>query len=350
MAVVVENSTDQVAAALNGGVFPVPADVAADNAAREAKKEGKEPEKAEPKVENPDPAVEAKKAADELDDQEGEDGLTPRQKREFTKAMQATIGKKHRMQKEAEELALSQYNQAQLAEQRAEAVERELAQLRAQLKPAPVEEAKPPKREDFASDEAFEDAKVDFRVDQRLKAKAAEDAQRAQEERQRDTIDKATARIDHAKELMPDFEEVVGSVPDDVVVPNFIMNYLQESEMIGELTYHFAKHPEVLTRLATIGYPKALVEVGKIESTLQPFASQAKAANGAEPSHDNGEKPSTETGSAPSKPRVQAPIIRPLNAGSAAQVEKPESDMNSREALKTWQKKHGVTLTARKRH
>src|ERR1700760_1568832 len=93
MTVVVENAMDQVEAYTKGnGVFPVPPEVAADNAKQAAKTE--EPTKEEPKVEvkaeEPKPEVKA-----EDDDVEGEDGLTPRQKREFTKAMQATIGKKH---------------------------------------------------------------------------------------------------------------------------------------------------------------------------------------------------------------------------------------------------------------
>ena len=130
MAIVVESSTDQVEAALNGGKFPVPADVSADNAARAAKAEGKEVAE-EAKPEAVDVAKEAQKAVDEIDDTEGEDGLTPRQKREFTKSMLATIAKKHRAQREAEELATTEYNRGRLAEQRAEQLARENERLKA---------------------------------------------------------------------------------------------------------------------------------------------------------------------------------------------------------------------------
>jgi DNA repair ATPase RecN len=276
--------------------------------------------------------------------------------------MQKTIAKKHRMQKEAEEFAAAQYNQNKLAEQRAEALAHENAQLKERLKPQEpkVEEVKVPKREDFDTDEAYEDARVDYRVDQKLKAQSAEAETRRREQQQQEVVQHAVARIERAMELVPDFKEVTES--QDVAVPEFIASYMQESDMFAELGYHFAKHPDVLQKLTeftanirpgTQEYSKAvtrqLVEVGKIESTLSPFASPA-SKNGAEPSQKNGEKPSTETGSAPSKPRVQAPIIRPLNAGSAAQVGKAPEDMSTPETITAWQRKHGVKLTARKRH
>jgi hypothetical protein len=98
---------------------------------------------------------------------------------------------------------------------------------------------------------------------------------------------------------------------------------------------------------------KQLVELGKIESTLTPFVKvepEAKVEDGIKPSPPTGAKPESETGSTPSKPRVQAPIIAPLNGGSAAQVEKDEADMTGSQVITAWQKKHGVVLTARKRH
>ena len=68
---------------------------------------------------------------DDPDDLEGEDGLTPRQKRELTAKMLKSIGKKHRQVKEAEEFAAAQYNERKMAEQRAEEVMRELNEIKA---------------------------------------------------------------------------------------------------------------------------------------------------------------------------------------------------------------------------
>jgi hypothetical protein len=361
MTTVVLDSKDLVESVTTGTV-PVPAGIAEDNA-RQAEKRGEKPAEAKPaaKADEADPVKEAEAALANADDVEGEDGLTPRQRREYTAAMLKTIGKKHRAQKEAEELATRQYNDRVLAEQRAQEAERQLAEIKAKTAPAPkVEEAKVPAREDFKDDQSYWDAMVDYRVDQRLRVAQAEAAQRRDEEHQAAIVAKATERVEKARELVPDFNEVVGAI--DAPIPPYVANYMQESEMLGELSYYFGQHPEALTKLAKItegvregtrayteAVTKQLVALGKIESTLQPFASKAKVDTG-EPLTKNGKEPSPETGTAPSKPRVQAPIIAPLNGGSASQVLKDEADMTGSQVITAWQKKHGVTLTARKRH
>jgi hypothetical protein len=98
---------------------------------------------------------------------------------------------------------------------------------------------------------------------------------------------------------------------------------------------------------------RQLVEIGKIESMLKPFAASAgkvKSDNGDEPSQSTTVKVEPETGSAPSKPRVNAPIIKPLNGGSASQVEKDEADLSGSQMTQRWAKKHQPTLLTRKRH
>jgi hypothetical protein len=354
------------------GVVPVPAGIAEDNALQlkradpktaPAPKErpasqGQETTtmvKPEPKAE-PKPEVKAEPESKQPptpdpDDIEGDDGLTPRQKREYTEQMQKTIGKKHRKQMEAEEFALAQYNEKTLAEQRAEQLERDIARLKAQIPAAPapvVAEAKAPDRKDFETDQAFQDAVIDYRVDQKLKAAQAEQAKRQEEARQQEIVATAAARIERAIELVPDFKAVTEAA--DTMVPFAVAGYMGGSPMIAELGYHFAKHPEVLAEIAKLNPYEQLVAVGEIKSTLRPFAPAAKA-NGEEPSpKPNGAQPSTETGTAPSKPRVSAPVIRPLNTQSGAQVEKDEADKTQSEIIADYQRRHGVKFSARKRH
>jgi hypothetical protein len=350
--------------AVTTGVIPVPAGVAEDNAAQAAKaQKGQQPGADPAVVKTQEPAASAKDDQAEIDpdEVEGEDGLTPRQKREFTKSMLATIAKKHRQQKEAEELATSEYNRGRLAEERAERLERENAALKRQMAPpAAAAESAPPKREAFASDAAYQDALIDYRVDERLKAQALEEAKRRDAEAQAQLIQQAAARIDAARALVPDFDEVTQA--NEAPVPAHIGGYMQESEMFAELGYYFAKNPGELEKLTALtadltpgtpafvrGVTRSLVELGKIESKLQPFASLAKVddpPNGTAPSRAG----TPETGSAPSKPRNQAPIIRPLTAGSANQVGKDEKDMKPSEVINHWERKHGTRLTARKRH
>lgn len=375
MTITVLDSADLVEA-VTTGVVPVPKGIAEDNASQLAKKEGKDGKSsADTKGDLKTPVsegsgstekvVEGERTAAEADDVEGEDGLTPRQKRDFTKAMQATIGKKHRMQKEAEELATSQYNQRQLAERRAQALEAELASIREASKPAEkVEEFKEPARDAFKTDQEYWDAMVDYRVDKKLRIANAEAAQRQEERQQEETKQHAIAKIERARELVPDFNEVTAAV--DAPVPDAVKGYMIDSDMFAEIGYHFAKNPEVLEKLSKItdgvrpgtreyvkAVTKQLVELGKIESTLKPFSKEkadVKVDDGAKPSQSNGTKAEPETGSAPSKPRVQAPIIKPLNGGSASQVEKDEKDMGTSEVIQAWQQKHRSALNVRKRH
>ena len=335
---------------LQTGVIPVPAGVAEDNAAQALKSGNKDAKIVAPPAPDagaaaikPEPDAAAQEPGE--DEIEGPDGLTPKQKREFTAAMQKTIAKKHRMQKEAEEREQSEYNQRQLAERRADELAAEIAKIKAAQTPAPLE-PKAPERKDFPDDAKYADALIDYRVDQKLAKQLAEQAKQREADRQAEVMRVAGERIDIARTLVEDYDEVVGSV--ETPVPAVVAGYMQESEMFAELGYHMARHPEVLEKISRMTAARQLVEIGKIESTLKPFAS-AKA-NGKEPSQPNGSTPSPETGSAPSKPRVIAPVIRPLGGGSVAQVAKDEGEMTSAEALAAYQKRHGVSLTARKRH
>lgn len=378
MTVVVENAMDQVEAYTNGkGVFPVPPEVAADNAKQEAKTNGTKTENGSADSKSgtkdagdakPDAAAavagdeETKQDAGSDDDKEGEDGLTPRQKREFTKAMQATIGKKHRMQREAEEYAADQYREAKLAEGRAAKLEADLAALREQLKPAKADdEAAKPKREAFKDDQEYWDAMVDYRADLKINKLRAEQAQADAERFHEETTAHTQAKMDRALEVGPeDFQEVFDSA--DIVLPNYVLEPIRDSDLAMEMIYYFGNNPEIATKIGamtkgltpkTPQFVKAaqrqLVEIGKIESTLTPF-SKEKAENATKASQKTTTQVEPETGSAPSKPRVTAPIIRPLNGGSASQVEKDEADLTGSQVVSRWSKKHGVALTARKRH
>lgn len=288
-----------------------------------------------------------KKEAEEVDDVEGEDGLTPRQKRDLTQKMQSAIGKKHRMLKEAEEFAAAQYSERRMAEQRAEQVERENARLQAQLKGSTPEKADTgkPTRENFQTDAAYQDAIIDWQVDQRFKSRLAEETQRHEAEQQAQVMTQARARIATALELVPDFQEVTEAA--DLEVPPHVAGYMQKSELFAELGYHFAKNPDDLTRLQKLPRDEALVALGKIESKLQPFA--VASDSGTKAKVTNGTEPSTETDSRPSKPRATAPIT-PLSSGSAMQVQKDESEMTTREAIAAYQKRTHANLGRRQRH
>lgn len=337
----------------NTGKAPERPEVIADNAARAKDKPDKDTKEAKPAKEELKVEVKASEESkvDDSDDVEDKDGLTPRQKRELSEKMLKAIGKKHREKMEAEEFAAEQYNERRLAEQRAENLERQLTELKAQQAPK-EEEPQEPKRENFATDQAYEDARIDWRAEQKFREKQREAAEKQERERQAEITRVASQRLEAAAKLVPDFEEVIAT---DLRIPGHIAGYMRESELFAELGYHFAKHPEAIERLAKLPPARALVEVGKIESTLKPFSANTEKANGesekSEPS-PNGATPSPETSAANAGASRQsrAPVIKPLNLSSAGQVEKPPGEMTYAEAKADWEKRRQVSLGRRRRH
>jgi len=333
--VVIDNSNlDAVLAEARGEPLPEkpaekPAEAKADDKPGEAKTDAK---------------------PDEAD--EDENGLTEEQRATFTENMKRTIGKKHAKQKAAEELAEAQFNEKVLALKRAETLERENARLKEQLTPAKTqEEPKEPVRENYKTDKEYADALVDYRVEQKFKERDAEGHQQAVKDRQREVVTTFLGRVEKAREIVPDFDEVMSAA--DVDVPNDIAGYIQESELGAELGYHLAKNPQVIERLSKLTPARQLVEIGKIEGTLKPFVEKSAKAedksNGHAPSQDGKRETAPSTnGKPPSKARLEP--IQPLETGSASQVTKPESEMTYQEVKAAWEAKRKVKLGIRRRH
>ncbi len=323
-----------------------------------------QPETKEPEGDTKKPETETKKpdveTHDDPDDVEGDDGLTPRQKREFTQQMQKAIGKKHRMQKEAEEFAAAQYNERQLAESRAKLLEQELEVLRTGKGKieVPVEKApEKPQRHAYTNESDYIDAMVKFGVEQGLRERAEADARAERERVQAQMVETAKGRIARALELVPDYAEVTGAV--DLEVPRAVAGYMQKSEMFAELGYHLAKNPDLLVSLAKLPPDEQLVKIGKIESTLTPFGSgEGHSTQNDKPSSkeaSNGQAkpaPSAEnTGDIPSKPRGKAaPVFTPIEGAGSAGAAKDSRDMNIREAIEDFSKRNRLNLGMRKRH
>lgn len=315
------------------------------------------PEKPTNEAEKPE-AKASDRAANPVEEEEDENGLTEAQRAELTAKMQKAIGKKHRALKEAEEFAAAQYSERQLAENRAKLLEEELAALRTKANPAPDAPKAPekPKRENFTTEYEYVDAMIQYGVDERLRQKAEEDAAARAERERNQAIETAKARISRAIELVPDFAEVVGAV--DTEVPPTIAGYMQKCDMFAELSYHLAKNPDLLVSLAKLSPVEQLVKIGKIESNLSPFEPKAapEAQNDTASSKEapNGQAkpaPSANTDTSLSKPRGKAaPVITPLEGAGSAGISKDPKDMNIREHIEDFSKKNGLNLNARKRH
>lgn len=280
-------------------------------------------------------------AADELE------GLTEEERKVYTDKMKKSVAWRHGKMREAQEQAQRERQGRIAAEERAAATQRELEQLRGQKVEPKVEAPKEPKPEDFQTTEAYMAARVKWEVSQELARERKERQEAAaQAERQR-IMDEARGRIAKAIELVPDYAEVTGAV--DLEVPVHIAGYMQESEMFAELGYFFAQHPDELERISKLRPDRSLVALGKIESTLQPFAARSETEPKVEPNGDS-PKPSTAADGIPSRPRVSVPVIQPLTARGAPEVQPNESTLNGRQSVNAFEKRTGAALSRRQRH
>lgn len=374
MTITVMNAEGEIQEALTG-VLPERPEIIADNVKRGLAKAAPAAEKPAP-VTEPDGEAPARTEPED-DDDDGVPtfvkryGLTKEQNEGVTEAFRKAVGKKNLLRKEAEAVAASHYTERLAADKRAEMAERmaeqlaeELARAKAAATPA-VEEKPAPKPEDFKTTQEYNDAVIDWKVEQKFSKREADAAKEREERRQAEIRDQAAARIKAAKEAVPDFDEVIASNAE-VIVPPHIGAYMQESPLMGEMLYHFGQHPEDLERLAAMptrswtDVQRLGVAIGKIEGMLKPFAPRAKAngekpsveSNGAKPptSKPNGAETPTTTAAMPSEPRAAAPVIQPLNSGSASQVEKPASKQSYGEARSAWEQKHGKDFSKRARH
>jgi len=313
---------------------------------------GLEPEKKEAPKETPKPDGES--SPDEI---EGEDGLTPAQKREMSNSMIKAIAKKHRAQKEAEDIATQQYNDRVLAERRAEELERELQELRA--KAEPKKESKRPERKDFSGDdEAWVDATIKWGVAEGLREQAARDAEAAAQRQQAEIAQRASEQLARAAELVPDFADVISSA--DIELSKVTLAAIQKSSLMAEISYHLATHPDELKSISKLDIAEQLVAIGEIRARVKPFGSKGNSAartNGAGPSEEeNVEPPKAATnrngGQAkpvePSTART-APVFTPLRE-TGARVEKDPADMSYAEIKARYQAQHKVDFGRRKRH
>lgn len=191
-----------------------------------------------------------------------------------------TIGRKHKEMREAREaaeeaerFAENQYRRAMLAEQRAEAHEKELNELRAKVAPPKVEA---PAKPDPAK---FNDEKGQFKAFEYAEAlaayaaetavakdrKAQADAQAAQALAAAESVARERVAASIAKH--PDYEAVMAA--SDVKTHTAVLQYLSASEQIGEVSYYLAKHPEYVERINKLNPLKAIAEIGRLEATLE---------------------------------------------------------------------------------
>lgn len=135
---------------------------------------------------------------------------------------------------------------------------------------APKQTDGKPRLEDFGSYDAFNEALTDWKVDQKLNAKAQEQTQ-AQRQREAQTKDSERKErflesSDAAREKYDDYDDVVFS--DDVKITRPMAVIIAETENPGEVAYWLGKNPSEAQRIAKLSPERAAIELGKVEMKL----------------------------------------------------------------------------------
>jgi hypothetical protein len=240
------------------------------------------------------------------------------------------VNKQHRLRKEAQEaaedaerFAKDQYTRAMLAEQRAEQLARDLEATRKTVEKPKEPELKAPEAKDFmVNDQVDWDKYTDAKADYRAKLAVQEERKRIQDERaekdRQEHISRIQAEAQRVRKEFPDFDSVMENAKDTEadIVPQFVLNYVYESDHSALVAYHLAKNPEETQRIAKLPPIRGLAELGKLEERLTTKA-EAK------------EPPKERTGA--------PPPITPISSTSSGTVNTDPSKMSFAE-LRAYEK------------
>lgn len=319
---------------------------------------------------NDAPALEVKKDAPTTDigEQTKADATEPKETKEPDEGLEAEdndlpdrvksrIGRKHAAMKaaqaladsrgeelaELERLAETQFNERRLQEKRAEAAEARARELEGKQPQKAEPELKKPTVDDKNEDgswkyrdaagnvdwDKYTDAKADYAADAKMKERDAKEAQERAEAQQAEAAARVKANADKARKAHPDFDKVMASVAntDADRVPQFVLNYIFESDSGAEIAYHLAKNPEESKRIASLKPILGLAELGKLADTLGKPA--ANTGNGAAPVRERGGAP---------------PPITPLSGSGSGSVNTDPAKMSFKE-LRAYER-----AKARERH
>jgi hypothetical protein len=188
------------------------------------------------------------------------------------------------------------------AEREAEYWKARAADTSVQNPAPPADVKKPPVRADFDSDEAYEDARIDYRADQRLAERESQNAAKVQlEASEREAAKRATdyqARLSEARSKISDFDDVVNGAT--ATVAPHVVNLLVDHDNAGELMYHFAKNPQDLEQLNELSAPKAALKMAEIalnynSPAVKPAAVEKPTTKAPAPIRPIGQSRSTAT-------------------------------------------------------
>jgi len=189
-----------------------------------------------------------------------EESAPPIENEETTEEVQAEQPKNESkgFQKRINKITADKYRE----QNRAEAAERELAELKAKQEQKPE-----PKLEDFDYDEeALLDAKIDYRVNS-----ATAQYQQNYQQQQRDTLRAQAGEVFKQKveaSGIEDYSETIHNLVATVPLKEKVVDAIQAVENGPEVAYYLGKNLDVADRLSQKDDISAAMELGRISAKL----------------------------------------------------------------------------------
>jgi hypothetical protein len=168
-------------------------------------------------------------------------------------------------------------------------------QLREQQQAAVLE--KPPERESFRDEEAFDAARLEHLAEKRAAEKLAEREKAQQAEKVQDAF---LEKAEKASERYADFQQVVTNPA--LPINDGMAEFISESDLGADIAYFLGKNPLKAAQIAALSPIKAARELTRIEAEIAskpkatpskapdpitPVGSRGKASSSALPSDDD---------------------------------------------------------------
>lgn len=144
--------------------------------------------------------------------------------------------------------------------------------------------ATPPQPDQFPTVDAYAEALVDFRADEKL-------AQREQQKRQHETESTYAEREEDARGKYDDFQDVVYN--PNLRITTAMAETAKASDIGPEIVYYLGKNPKESARIAQLSPLSQAREIGRIEASLTTTPNVKKTSSAPEPIKPVGTRSST---------------------------------------------------------
>ena len=206
-----------------------------------------------PKAESAEPVKEEAKTEEEAEPEKAEPKAEEKKE-------EAKEEKKHPIKERFSELTKQREDakaEAAKERERADKAEAEAKELKAKLTPPVQPLSAEPKRDQFKSDDEFESARIDYRVEVRLAAKAQAEREQAMRSVWDDGVKAVVAEVPDYQKRLDDSKVLISDVVKEAIV---------DAGKVGpRILLHLADNPSEAEKIGKMTLARAIKEIGKLE-------------------------------------------------------------------------------------